>query len=149
MTNGSPVRLDVGSSLDVLDLVQAVSDRVGRAAGLGDDAMHWVDVAVRESVINAITHGNQHDDGKRVHIEFTPLTDDGNPGIAICVRDEGKGFDPDGLADCCAPENLLKESGRGIFLIRSFMDELVLRRAPEGGMEVVMVKRAQPLRTGH
>jgi serine/threonine-protein kinase RsbW len=149
MTNGSPVRLDVGSSLDVLDLVQAVSDRVGRAAGLGDDAMHWVDVAVRESVINAITHGNQHDDGKRVHIEFTPLTDDGNPGIAICVRDEGKGFDPDCLADCCAPENLLKESGRGIFLIRSFMDELVLRRAPEGGMEVVMVKRAQPLRTGH
>ena len=145
MTNGSPVRLDVGSSLDVLDLVQAVSDRVGRAAGLSGDAMHWVDVAVRESVINAITHGNQYDGGKRVHIEFTPLKDNGNPGIAIRVRDEGKGFDPDGLADCCSPENLLKESGRGIFLIRSFMDELVLRRTPEGGMEVVMVKHAQPL----
>lgn len=145
MTNGSPVRLDVGSSLDVLDLVQAVSDRVGRAAGLGDEAMHWVDVAVRESVINAITHGNHHDHGKRVHIEFTPFVDGNNPGIAIRVRDEGKGFDPEGLPDCCASENLLKGSGRGIFLIRSFMDECVLRRATEGGMEVVMVKHAQPL----
>jgi serine/threonine-protein kinase RsbW len=57
------------------------------------------------------------------------------------VRDEGPGFDPDALPDPLAPENMLKASGRGIFLIRSFMDELVLRRAPEGGMEVVMVKR--------
>src|SRR5688572_33303450 len=56
----------------------------------------------------------------------------------------GAGFDPGKLADCCAPENLLKSSGRGIFLIRNFMDEMDLRRAPEGGMEVVMVKRAQP-----
>jgi serine/threonine-protein kinase RsbW len=144
MTNGSAVRLDVRSSLDMLDLVQAVCDRVGRAAGLGDDAMHWVDVAVRESVINAITHGNHHDHGKRVHIEFTLLEDSCNPGIAIRVRDEGLGFDPGCLPDCCAPENLLRTSGRGIFLIRSFMDELVLRRAPEGGMEVVMVKHAQP-----
>jgi serine/threonine-protein kinase RsbW len=145
MTDGSPVRLDVGSSLDMLDLVQAVSDCFGRAAGLGDDAMHWVDVAVRESVINAITHGNDSDDGKRVHIEFTLLNDSGNPGVAIRVRDEGTGFDPDGLPDCCAPENLLKRNGRGIFLIRSFMDELVLRRAPEGGMELLMVKHARPL----
>jgi serine/threonine-protein kinase RsbW len=145
MTNGSTVRLDVRSSLDMLDLVQVVGDRVGRAAGLGDDAMHWVDMAVRESVINAVTHGNQHDDAKRVHIEFTPLEDSSNPGIAIRVRDEGVGFDPGRVADCCATENLLKTSGRGIFLIRSFMDSLVLRRAPEGGMEVVMVKHAQPL----
>ena len=144
MTNGSSVRLDVRSSLDMLDLVQAVSDHIGRSAGLDDDTLHWIDVAVRESVINAITHGNQHDAGKRVHIEFTPLNDDGNPGVAIRVRDEGVGFDPADLPDCRAPENILKSGGRGIFLIRSFMDDLVLRRAPEGGMEIVMVKRAQP-----
>ena len=65
------------------------------------------------------------------------------PGVAICVRDEGAGFDPATVADCLAPENLLKCSGRGIFMIRSFMDELVLQRAPEGGMEVRMVKRVQ------
>ena len=63
-------------------------------------------------------------------------------GIVIRVRDEGPGFDPETLSDPLAPENLLKASGRGIFLIRSFMDEVVLRPAPEGGMEVTMVKRS-------
>jgi len=60
------------------------------------------------------------------------------------VRDQGDGFDPEDVADPLAPENLLKGSGRGIFLIRSFMDEMVLQRAPEGGMEMRMVKRVQP-----
>lgn len=144
MTNSSSVRLDVCSSLGMVDLVQAVSDHIGRSAGFDDDSLHRIHVAVRESVINAITHGNRNDDSKRVHVEFTLLEDDANPGITICVRDEGTGFDPDCLPDCRAPENVLKSSGRGIFLIRSSVDDLVLRRAPEGGMEIVMVKRAQP-----
>jgi serine/threonine-protein kinase RsbW len=57
------------------------------------------------------------------------------------VRDEGPGFDPANIPDPLAPENVLKSSGRGIFIIRTFMDEMRLQRAPEGGMEVVMVKR--------
>jgi serine/threonine-protein kinase RsbW len=102
-------------------------------------------VAVRESVINAIKHGNANDTGKRVHVEFTPLdTSDPPPGIVIRVRDEGPGFDPSTLPDPLAPENLLKASGRGIFLIRSFMDDVILQRAPEGGMEIRMTKRVQP-----
>ena len=141
---GTSVRLDFPSSLDLLDLVQGVSDRMGRAAGLDEEALHWLNVAVRESVINAISHGNGNDANKRVHLEFTPFEDHAGPGVSIRVRDEGAGFDPKSLPDCCAPENLLKSSGRGIFLIRSFMDEMDVRRAPEGGMEVVMVKRAQP-----
>jgi len=144
MNRGSSVRLDFRSSLDMLDLVQAVSDHIGRRAGLDEESLHWASVAVRECVINAIRHGNGNDDSKRVHLDFTTLDGDAGPGIAIRVRDEGRGFDPACLPDCRAPENLLKGSGRGIFLIRSFMDELELRRAPEGGMEVVMVKRAQP-----
>ena len=141
MSRGSSVRLDFHSTFDMLDFVQVVSDHVGRMAGLDDEAIHWVGVAVRESVINAIKHGNDNDERKRVHVEFTTLNDDPPPGIAIRVRDEGPGFDPSTLPDCLAPENLLKASGRGIFLIRSFMDELVLQRAPEGGMEIRMVKR--------
>ena len=144
MTHGSSLRLDFRSSLDMIDLVQAVSDHIGRIAGLDDEAVHWTSVAVRECVINAIKHGNRNDDRKRVHLEFTTLDGDAGPGIAIRVRDEGRGFDPASVADCRAPENLLKGSGRRIFLIRSFMDEMDLHRAPEGGMEVVMVKRAQP-----
>jgi len=143
MPRGNSVRLDFHSTFDMLDFVQVVSDHVGRMAGLDDDAVHWVGVAVRESVINAIKHGNANDAGKRVHVEFTPL-DAGAPGIAIRVRDEGPGFDPETLPDPLAPENILKSSGRGIFLIRSFMDDVRLQRAPEGGMEIRMTKRVQP-----
>jgi serine/threonine-protein kinase RsbW len=144
MMRGKCVRLDFPSSLDVLDLVQSISDQMGRAGGLDDEGLHWLNVAVRECVINAINHGNGKDPDKRVHLEFTPFEDEVGPGVSVRVRDEGPGFDPGTLPDCCAPENLLKGSGRGIFLIRSFMDQMHLRRAPEGGMEVVMVKRAQP-----
>lgn len=142
MTRGSTVRLDFHSSLDILDFVQAVADQSGRRVGLDEEALHWVAVALRESLINAIRHGNGGDERKRVHVEFTLLEKEHPPGLAIRVRDEGPGFDPSAVPDCLAPDNLLKSCGRGIFLIRSFMDELVLQRAPEGGMEIRMVKRA-------
>jgi serine/threonine-protein kinase RsbW len=125
----------------MLDFVQVASDHLGRLAGLDDEALHWVGVAVRESVVNAIKHGNKGDEHKHVYVEFTPLEVGRPAGIVIRVRDEGPGFDPEAVSDPLAPENLLKSSGRGIFLIRSFMDEMVLQRAPQGGMEVVMVKR--------
>ena len=141
MTSGNTVRLDFHSSLEMLDLVQLASDHIGRKAGLDDEALHWVNVAVRESVINAIKHGNCGDVHKRVHVEFTILQGETAPGIAICVRDEGCGFDPSMLADPLAPENLLKSTGRGILLMRSFMDEMTFQRAAGGGMEVRMVKR--------
>ena len=67
------------------------------------------------------------------------------PELAIRVRDQGEGFDPDTVANPLDPENLLKSSGRGIFLIRNFMDDVQLQRAPEGGMEIRMVKRGQPV----
>ena len=142
MTSGNTVRLDFHSSLGMLDFVQMVSDHIARMAGLDDDSIHWVSVAVRESVINAIKHGNGNDIRKRVHVEFTSLQDGGSPGIAIVVRDEGCGFDPAILADPLAPENLLKTHGRGIFLMRSFMDEMTFQRDEQGGMQVRMVKRA-------
>jgi serine/threonine-protein kinase RsbW len=140
---GSTVRLDFNSTFEMLDFVQVVSDHLGRLAGLDDDAVHWVGVAVRESVINAIKHGNAGNEHKRVHVEFSPLEPESpGGGLSVRVRDEGVGFDPSILPDPLAPENVLKSSGRGIFIMRSFMDEVVLRCAPEGGMEVTMVKRA-------
>jgi serine/threonine-protein kinase RsbW len=129
---------------EMLDLVQVVSDHVGREVGLDDDSVHWVGVAIRESVINAIKHGNQNDAAKRVFVEFETGAGTGIAELSIRVRDQGPGFDPDHLADPLAPENLLKASGRGIFLIRSFMDDVLLQRAPEGGMEIRMTKRVQP-----
>lgn len=143
MLSGRTVRLDFQSTFEMLEVVAAVGEQIGRSAGLGDEALHCICVAVRESVINAIRHGNANDERKRVHVEFTPLDEGGCSGLCISVRDEGNGFDPATVPDCRAPENLLKRTGRGIFLIRSFMDELVLQRAPEGGMEVRMIKRVQ------
>ncbi len=99
MTSGNTVRIDFHSSLEMLDFVQLVSDYIGRQAGLDDEALHWVGVAVRESVINAIKHGNCSDVRKHVHVEFTMLQGEAVPGIAIRVRDEGCGFDPSTLAD--------------------------------------------------
>jgi serine/threonine-protein kinase RsbW len=144
MSRGRTVCLQFHSTYEMLDFVQVVSDHLGRLAGLDDDSLHWVGVAVRESVINAIKHGNRDDERKHVHVEFTPLGASGAAGISIRVRDEGPGFDPAAIPDPLAPENVLKASGRGIFIIRNFMDEMVLQRAPEGGMEVVMTKRITP-----
>jgi serine/threonine-protein kinase RsbW len=144
MTGQRSLRLEFTSAFEMLDLVQVVSDHVGRDVGLDDDAVHWVGVAIRESVINAIKHGNQNDAAKRVFVDFETASGAGPAELNIRVRDQGPGFDPDHLADPLAPENLLKASGRGIFLIRSFMDDVILQRAPEGGMEIRMTKRVQP-----
>ena len=135
------VRLRMHSSFDMLDVVQLVSDRLSAIAGFDEDATHWVSVAVRESVINAIKHGNQEQAGKFVMVEFAFTPRDAPTEFTVSVRDQGPGFDPDELADPLAPENMLKASGRGIFFMRSFMDDVTLARHPEGGMEVRMVKK--------
>jgi serine/threonine-protein kinase RsbW len=137
----SVFRLNLQSHLDVLDYVQLVCDQLCALARFDEDSVHWVGVAVRESVINAIKHGNRESPDKQVHVEFAFVEAAEGPHLEIRVQDEGEGFDPDEVADPLAPENLLKASGRGIFFMRSFMDELVLQRRPEGGMEVRMRKQ--------
>ena len=144
MLNGSDVmRLEFTSAFDMLDFVQVVSDHVGRRVRLDEDAIHWVGVAVRESVANAIKHGNRNDASKRVFVEFETRTRGGVPEVVIRVRDQGDGFDPEAVADPLEGDNLFKSSGRGIFLMRNFMDDVQLRRVPDGGMEIEMVKRGQ------
>src|SRR5260221_10844426 len=138
------IRLEFTSAFEMLDFVQVVSDHFARSVGLDEDSLHWVSVAIRESVINAIKHGNRSDAGKHVFVEFETSTPSEAPELTICVRDQGEGFDPEQIANPLDPENLLKSSGRGIFLIRNFMDDVQLRRAPQGGMEIRMVKRAHP-----
>jgi len=135
------VRLQIRSTFEMLDFVQLVSDELGHMYGMEEDAVHWVGVAVRESVINAIKHGNREDSSKMVTIEFALDAPEQPTELTVRVIDQGKGFEPLAVADPLAPENLLKSSGRGIFFMRSFMDDVQLHRAPEGGMEVRMVKK--------
>jgi serine/threonine-protein kinase RsbW len=137
------IRIEFSSAFEMLDFVQIVGDHVIRDVGLDEDSQHWVSVSIRECVINAIKHGNRNDASKRVFVEFATATLGSWSELTIRVRDQGEGFDPEEIADPLAPENLLKGSGRGIFLIRSFMDDVELRRVPEGGMEIRMVKRVE------
>jgi serine/threonine-protein kinase RsbW len=134
------IRLEFTSTFEMITFVEVVGGHVSREIGLDEDQTHWVSVAIRECVINAIKHGNQHDTAKRVFVEFATI--DAPRAMTIRVRDEGRGFDPEEVADPLAPENLLKGSGRGIFLIRNFMDDVRLQRLPDGGMEISMMKRA-------
>ncbi len=142
MDTHSVIRIEFRSHFDMLDFVQVVCDGTGQIAGLDEDSLHWVSVAVRESVINAIKHGNRGVEDKHVTVEFTLTPADDPTQLQIRVLDQGEGFDPVEVADPLAPENLLKSSGRGIFFMRNFMDSLTIQSAPEGGTEVVMVKRA-------
>ena len=139
----SLVRLKIQSVFDMLDLVQLVSDHVGQLAGLDEDAIHWVGVAVRESVINAIKHGNRLDEAKQVTIEFAFVPSRHPTELVVSVIDQGEGFVVEEVADPLAPENLLKSSGRGIFFMRSFMDDVQLLKCPDGGTEVRMMKKLQ------
>lgn len=135
------VRLQIHSTFEMLDFVQVVSDELGHMYGLDEDAVHWVGVAVRESVINAIKHGNREDRSKTVTIEFALDAPDSPTELVVRIVDQGEGFEVQDVGNPLAPENMLKSSGRGIFFMRSFMDDVQLRRVPEGGMEVRMVKK--------
>ena len=142
--NGSVVRLEIPSSFDMLDFVQLVCDRMGQMAGVDEDSLHWIGVAVREAVINAIKHGNREDLAKLVTVEFALAPPAAHAELTIRIRDQGEGFEPGEIGNPLSPENLMKSSGRGIFFMRSFMDDVTLRRAPEGGMEVCMLKKLSP-----
>ncbi len=133
------VRLEFNGAFDMLDFVQVVSDHVGKMAGLDEDQLHWVSVAVRESVVNAIKHGNKGDENKRVVLLLTSHPD----ALEVRVQDQGQGFDPAAVPDPLAEENLLKAEGRGIFFMRQFMDEVSYSFPPRGGTVVKMVKRVQ------
>lgn len=131
------VKLDIASRYEMLDMVQLVLAHMAGLLGLGEEATHYMTVAVRESVVNAIKHGNRLQASKRVELEFQLHKD----SLEISVHDEGAGFDPDSVPNPLAEENLLKAYGRGIFFMRSFMDEVVYSFPRRGGTLVKMVKR--------
>lgn len=131
------VRIAIGSRYDHIDLIQVVVDDALGRLGLDDDSRHWVGIAIREAVANAIKHGNHQDPEKEVVLELALE----NGHAVIRVHDEGEGFDPESVGDPLAPENLLRPNGRGIFYMKNFMDEIVYADRPGGGTSVTMRKR--------
>ena len=135
------VRLTIDSQLPLIDLATNLADQLTNLAGFDEDCVYWINMAVRESVANAVEHGNKYDSNKQVEITFVLA----HELLTIAVRDHGEGFDPASLPDPLDPLNLLNPAGRGILYMRTFMDEVTYLRHPEGGMLVTMAKRRQPL----
>ena len=131
------VEVRVESSLNSVELVQALTDNITKMMRFDEDTAHWIGMSVRESMINAVRHGNQYQESKRVDVTFEIHSD----RLVINIDDEGNGFDPESLPDPLAPENLLKPSGRGIFFVKSFMDQVNFLRSPSGGTRLRMMKR--------
>ena len=129
--------------LGSVGLAEAICLGIADAAGFDQDACHKIGMSVREGMINAVQYGNQGQRDKKVFL----TVELGPKKMVIRVIDQGKGFNLADVPDPLAEENLLETSGRGIFLMRSFMDEFAVRRGREGGAEVVMAKRFPATRT--
>ncbi len=123
------------STLETVDSAEQEASRIAAEAGFNDDEVMRIAIAVREAAVNAVLHGNAYDPGKKVSLAFETTVHD----LVITIRDQGQGMDLSKLPDPLAPENLLKTSGRGIFLIRSFMDEVHIHPS-QTGTEIKLVK---------
>jgi serine/threonine-protein kinase RsbW len=129
--------LSIGSRFENIELVQVVLKNALVRLGVDEDKRHWIDIAVREAVANAIKHGNEQNPDKKVLVDLRVEGED----LVIRVQDEGAGFDPDHIPDPLNPENRLRPNGRGIFYMKSFMDEINYGSATGGGTLVTLRKR--------
>ena len=125
------------SRIEAIDEAAAAVAEFMNRLGIGEDIAFGVDMAVREAVTNAVVHGNKLDDAKEVELRLrnTPEV------FEISVHDQGSGFNPTEVPDPTRDENILKTSGRGIFFMRNFMDEVDWSADPKGGTSVRMIKK--------
>jgi serine/threonine-protein kinase RsbW len=130
------IELSIDSKLEFVRPVESLAKSVSAKLGFDEDDADWIELAVREAVVNAIKHGNHYLADKRVDIQFLV----GQDAMTIHVRDCGEGFDPTRLPDPLDPENLLNPTGRGILWMRTFMDEVEYSAHPDGGCVVRMRK---------
>ena len=124
------------STLDSVDTAEETVLRVAGEIGFQQDDLHQIGMAIRESMVNAVVHGNRYNARKKVHLSVSRSPE----RLTVVIGDEGEGFDLDKLPDPLAEENLLKQSGRGLLLIQAFVDEFQVRRRHPAGTEVRMVK---------
>jgi serine/threonine-protein kinase RsbW len=129
----------LASTMDSVAEIEAAAEKLTSSAGMDEDESFRVVMAVREAAVNAVLHGNGYDPNKQVSASF----ENTGKSLVITIADEGEGLDPDKLPDPLAPENLLRGTGRGIFLIRSFLDEVHFRQL-HPGTELTLIKHLSP-----
>jgi serine/threonine-protein kinase RsbW len=126
----------LNSALESVDRAEELALREAQSLGLDEDELVHFGMAVRECMVNAVVHGNRYSHEKKVHLTIERSAE----RVVVTIRDEGSGFDPDSLPDPLAPENLMRQSGRGLLLTRTFVDELSINSRPGAGTEVRLVK---------
>ena len=129
------VSYTLDSSLQSVNMAEETAQLIAAKVGFDEDNCLKISMAVREAAVNAVLHGNAYDPKKKMTVAFEKT----GQALVITVTDQGKGLDVNNVPDPTAPENLLKQSGRGIFLMRSFMDEFRVRLL-NPGTEVTLVK---------
>ncbi|MFQ5767357.1 MAG: ATP-binding protein [Acidobacteriota bacterium] len=137
MVEPQELKVEVGSRIEYLDLLHAMAEEMAKLAGLEEEERFNFALAVREAATNAVLHGNGQDPAKRVTVRFSL----GDETLRARIKDEGEGFDFEGTADPRLPENRFKSSGRGLLLIRAFVDEVAYRHECTVGTEIELVKR--------
>jgi serine/threonine-protein kinase RsbW len=131
--------LTLGSSIESVDTVEQTAQDFAVRASFDEDTVSNIVMAVREAAVNAVIHGNAYSPQKPITASFEANSD----ALVIRITDQGAGLDPDNLPDPLAPENILRGSGRGIFLIRAFMDEVHFRQL-HPGTELTLIKHRVP-----
>lgn len=129
-------RMLLDSTLDSVEVAEAAVLQDALDIGFPEEDLHQLGMAVRESMVNAVVHGNRYNARKKVRLSVIKSPD----RLTIVIADEGDGFDLNALPDPLAEENLLRQSGRGLLLIQAFVDEFQVSRAEPSGTEVRMVK---------
>lgn len=124
------------STLESVDEAETLVLDIAQNAGLPEEDLHKLGMAVREAMVNAVVHGNRYNLKKKVHLSIETQPD----RLQVVITDEGEGFEFSNLPDPLAEENLLRQSGRGLLLIRAFVDEVQLENVPPLGTEVRLVK---------
>lgn len=124
------------STLESVDAAENLVLQIAQESGFGEEDLHKIGMAVRETMVNAVVHGNRYSLKKKVHLA-AGFEDD---RLSVRIADEGEGFEPKDLPDPLAEENLLRQSGRGLLLIQAFVDEFDMRKGePPLGTEVKLV----------
>jgi serine/threonine-protein kinase RsbW len=135
--NVETTELRLPSRVEAVEEAASTIAAILSRSGIGEEAAFGIDMAVREAITNAVIHGNKLDETKVVEINVKSSPD----SLEISVHDQGQGFNPETISDPTKEENILKTSGRGIFFMRNFMDEVDWSIHPEGGTTVRMFKR--------
>jgi anti-anti-sigma factor len=130
------------STLESVDLAETDILHAAGQTGFDEDELHRIGMAVRECVVNAIVHGNRYNRNKQVHVNVS--VESPVARFVIRITDQGEGFEVHEVPDPLHDSNLLRHSGRGLFLMGAFMDDMKVRKLSPTGTEVTLVKNIGP-----